>query len=61
LVAAVMPHEAFRVGGICRRENAGAGVLDGRRAAMMKVERGVHSDAGMAMLVVVPVVEFGAE
>ena len=57
----MLPNEAFRVGGIGGHEDTGASVLDGGRAGVMQVERGVHSDAGMAMLVVVPVVEFGAE
>lgn len=57
----MLPHKAFRMLLIGGREDAGAGVLDGGCAAVVNVERGMHSDARMTMFAVVPVVEFGAE
>ena len=57
----MLPHEAFGMLGVSGREDAVAGVLNGWRAAVVNVEWGVHSNARMAMLTVVPAVEIGAE
>ncbi len=40
----VMPHETFGMLGVSGREDPGAGVLNGRCAAVVNVEGGVHSD-----------------
>ena len=53
--------EAFRGRGMRFGEDAAAGVVDGGCAAVVNVEWGVHSDAGVAMFGVVPAVEIGAE
>lgn len=52
-----MADESFGVGGVGRLKDSGAVVLDGRGASVVDVDRGVHPDAGVAMLGVVPAEE----